>query len=313
MNTFNTLFTVSILYFSFASLAIAKEVDWSTIKGTNMQLFYPGQSSWEWLLTKHSGAKSVRKGSPCLECHEDEEKEMGALIVKGEKLEPDPIPGKHGSVSIKLKTAYDSEHVYFQIKWKDMGFSDNSSDKAKTKLTLMLGDKAVKEFPVAGCWGVCHDDATKMKSNQTGKIRQLYTSASRVKIKRQGGGDNIVDDSELTKLLNRGSFLEFWQIQIQAQGTNKLNHGYILEKRHQHKPAIFSATTTKNKDTWVVEFSRARDVSKTGIIQLTENHPYTLGIALHDNYVSGRRHYVSFGRNFALGNSQSQISAIKLH
>lgn len=52
-------------------------IDWDRVKEKNIILFYPGQSSWEWVLTDHSASKSVKKGTDCLECHEDEEQEMG--------------------------------------------------------------------------------------------------------------------------------------------------------------------------------------------------------------------------------------------
>lgn len=316
MKNITTFCITLVLQIACPATILASDIDWSHLPETSITLFYPGQSSWEWLLTKHSGAKSVRKGSPCLECHEDEEKDMGDLIVKGGKLEPNPILGKPGSVDVKIKTAYDNEQIYFQIKWNDIGFNNNNSgstEKFKTKLTLMLGDKSVKEFPVAGCWGVCHDDATNMRSNHNNKKRQLYTSASRLKITRHGGGDKIVKQSRLDAFLKNRKFLEYWQTRLNDRFETSNSHGYILEKRHQHKHPIFTTKIEKKQDTWLVEYSRARSVSQPGTIPFEKNHVYTLGIALHDNHASGRRHYVSFGRSFSMGNDSTDLSATKIH
>ena len=76
----------SLLLFCFSLSAYA--IDWNKIEAKQVTLFYPGQSSWEWLLTKkdHSGAKNFRKGKGCRECHQGEEKDMGNLLVSGKRL-----------------------------------------------------------------------------------------------------------------------------------------------------------------------------------------------------------------------------------
>jgi len=285
-------------------------INWDKVDKTEQTLFYPGQSSWEWLLTKHDGAKSVRKGAPCLECHEDEEKDMGKLIASGKKLEPSPIEGKPGSVNISVKSTYDDENVYFQLSWKDTGFSSGKEGKYKTKLTLMLGDAGVKEFPVAGCWGVCHDDATHMKSHKGDKKRQLYTSASRLKIKRSGGGDNFVDKDVLDDLLNGKKFLEYLQLRVSADNTQTAAHGYILEKRIKHKKPKFTTKATLKDGIWTAYFLRKRAISGKGFLPINEKHTYTLGIALHEDFTKGRKHYVGFGKRFSL-NGDTVISASK--
>ena len=300
---------LSGLWLSIATVAQASNVNWDKVKAEPITLFYPGQSSWEWLLTKHSAAKSVRKGAPCLECHEDEENEMGKTLVNGNKLESSPIKGKPGSIKAKVKTAHDKNNIYFQVTWKDLGFSSSEGKKGKykTKITLMLGDKSVKEFPVAGCWGVCHDDATDMKSYKGSDKRHLYTSASRVKIKRSGGGDNFIDVDEMEELLEAKKILEYWQLRIAPDMTNTVSQGYILDKRHKLKKSFFNASATLKDGIWTAEFSRERNLNKAGIIPIKDEKTYTLGIAIHDDYVFGRKHYVSFGRSYSLGGSDSVL------
>jgi cytochrome c553 len=59
-------------------------IDWSKVAATSVTLFYPGQSSYEWLRNDHKkgkGAKAVENGQACVRCHEDEEKDLGAALV----------------------------------------------------------------------------------------------------------------------------------------------------------------------------------------------------------------------------------------
>src|SRR5215212_4230453 len=85
-------------------------IDWSKVPVTTLTLFYPGQSSYEWLRSsKHGegkGAKGVNAGQACVRCHEDDERSMGASIVQGGALEPTPVKGKNGSIELAVQAAY---------------------------------------------------------------------------------------------------------------------------------------------------------------------------------------------------------------
>ncbi len=91
-------------------------IDWSGIEGTTITLFYPGQSSLEWVLkgSDHGGKRAFTKGDRCFECHEDEESDIGELIISGEKLEPTPIPGKRAFIPVKLNDYGLKVHRLFQ-------------------------------------------------------------------------------------------------------------------------------------------------------------------------------------------------------
>jgi len=286
---------------------------WDKIKAEDLVLFYPGQSSWEWLLTKHKGAKSVRKGTSCMECHEGEEKEMGETLVTGKKLEANPIKNKPGSISLKFKSYYDQENLHVLLQWHENVFNSHEKmDKDyKTKITLMIGDEKVREFPVGGCWGVCHDDATNMRSFKGDKDRNLYTSKSRIKIKRTGGGDNFVDKDDLAGMLEKGNYLEYWQTAIKSPTEHKTHHGYILEKRNKQKHPSIQSKLSYNHGMWTVEISRALTPNEQGKINIKEDHLYTVGIALHDDFSKGRFHYISLPRSFSLNDSNADFTATK--
>jgi len=291
----------------------ANNLNWNKVKADTIPLFYPGQSAWEWLLTKHSAAKSVRKGAACLECHEDEEAEMGALLVSGKKLEPTPIKGKPGLVEATLQLTQDAEYLYFRVSWNDPQFvsGKKQDEKFDSKVAVMIGNQQVREFPVAACWGACHNDATEMPDHKSKQARSLYTSASRNKITRSGGGDNFVAKEKLQTMRKNGDFIEYWQTRIKNPKTHENISGYILEKRQQSSSSNVDATVENHSGHWQVTFKRPLKSNHQDALNLKASEVYTFGIAIHDDYTKGRFHYVSFPRTFSLTNNQANIVAEK--
>ena len=92
------------------------KIDWSRIPVVNVPLFYPGQSSYEWLLSDaHKGAaKEVARGDACASCHDepDFEKDLGDKLVKANRLEPNPVAGKNGWVELGVQVAYDAKNAF---------------------------------------------------------------------------------------------------------------------------------------------------------------------------------------------------------
>src|SRR3989338_9770843 len=79
-----------------ASALEPQKINWAAVPKSRITLFYPGQSTQEWILSAahKAGATGVREGKNCLKCHADEEADIGKTIVSGKKLEPTPIPRK---------------------------------------------------------------------------------------------------------------------------------------------------------------------------------------------------------------------------
>jgi len=161
--------------------------DWSKIPSNTVNLFYPGQSSYQWLSSpQHKRAnKQVRKGEACESCHEGEEQDIGAVIVSGEKLEPHPLAGKPAVIGLNVKIAYDKEYVYFRFKWKTSNpypgtahphwqfdgvqwkqlgwprlhkkvWQDGQPAIYEDRFSMMLDDGSVPMFAEQGCWLSCH-------------------------------------------------------------------------------------------------------------------------------------------------------------
>lgn len=183
-----------------ASAADPAKIDWSKIKASSIVLFYPGQSSYEWLRSPaHKGAnKEVARGDACVSCHdeEDAEKDMGNKLVKAGPLEPMPIKGKSGYKDLSVQAAYDAKNVYLRYEWKTdnpypgtehqylrfdgqewkvWGFPklDKVVQDGKQpgiyedRMSIMIDDGKVANFGKQGCWLTCHDGQRDMPNQFT--------------------------------------------------------------------------------------------------------------------------------------------------
>jgi hypothetical protein len=181
-----------------ASAALGAEPDWSNVPAKTLTLFYPGQSSYDWVRSpEHRRANTkVIEGDSCVSCHEGEEAEMGELIVGGEKLEPTPIEGKTGSIEIEAQVAYDADNLYMRFKWPTQldrpgryhaykrfdgeAWQSYGSHRVSSgvmsgeqpplyedRLAIMIDDGGVENFATQGCWLTCHTGMRHMPDEPT--------------------------------------------------------------------------------------------------------------------------------------------------
>jgi len=168
-------------------------IDWTKIPVNTVTLFYPGQSSYEWLRKEsHPGAGPVKAGESCATCHKGSEKSRGDKLVKAGPLEPAPVKGKNGWVDLRVRAAYDAKNVYFRFQWKTRNaypgiehqylrfdgkewkvYGYPKLDQVvregkqpgiyEDRLTLMIDDGKVPGFAKQGCWLTCHDGSRDMQ------------------------------------------------------------------------------------------------------------------------------------------------------
>ncbi|BAL22879.1 ethylbenzene dehydrogenase-related protein [Azoarcus sp. KH32C] len=176
------------------------KINWAKVPAVTVTLFYPGQSSYEWLRSDaHKGAsKEVKRGDSCTSCHdeEDAEKDLGEKLVKGGPLEPRPVKGKSGFKELKVQAAYDSKNAYLRFQWKtDNAFPGSEHqylrfdghewkvfgfpklDKPvqdgsemgiyEDRMSVMIDDGKVPGFAQQGCWLTCHDGERDMPKQFT--------------------------------------------------------------------------------------------------------------------------------------------------
>lgn len=277
--------------------------DWSNVKPVKLTLFYPGQSSLEWVMDKaeHSAAPDiVNKGRTCAKCHIGDANEVGDKIVKGQPvgnkkapIEPKPIAGKAGFVPVQLQAAHDGQKIYFRLEWTaPKGGAPKQDDKNEVKATLMFdGGSTVDGANQSGCWATCHDDLRSMKSAKDDKTTKHIKDAN----------------------LASGKFYDLMQFRS-GKGEKPVD-GYVAEKRiMEGGKSLVKAEGKKEDGKWVVTFERELAGKGNGDHTIAPGKLYNFGVAIHEDYSNARYHYVSLGYQFALdqqGKEKNQINVVK--
>jgi hypothetical protein len=176
-----------------ATAADVESIDWSKVPVKKPRLFYPGQSSYEWLRTDDhkKASKEVRSGEACLNCHKGEQKSLGEILIGEHRLEPDPVADKSGYKRLNVQAAHDDTYIYMRFSWKtdddkpnDFGnlmrfdgeswswwgnhrqhedvIDDDQPAIYPDRLGIMIGDANVPLYAEHGCWLTCHDSLVTM-------------------------------------------------------------------------------------------------------------------------------------------------------
>jgi hypothetical protein len=247
-------------------------LDWSAVPAAKLTLFYPGQSSYEWLRSSShgegKGAKAVNAGKACANCHEGDERLMGSSLVQGGKLEPTPVKGKNGSIELGVQAAYDERNLYLRFKWRTAaarGGIDYPSyrfdgkewkvhgypklDKVvqegrqpgiyEDRLSIMLDDGKVPGFAQQGCWLTCHDGSRDMPGAASKEQAMAAIKKDDVRKYLPASRSNPADwrtvrsAEELAAIKAAGGFADL--IQWRAHRTNPVggvDDGFVLEFRN---------------------------------------------------------------------------------
>ncbi len=313
-------------------------IDWNDVPDRLITIFYPGQSSMEWIFkgSEHGGKRPFQAGDTCTSCHDKETAAMGEKIVTGEKLEPTPIPGKRGSIPVKVQAAHDDDYLYMRYEWEDsehtpVSFADGGKmdPDNQVKLALMLTTDDTLYADRAGCWGTCHHDnrdmpvapeqsaidayAQKDQVDMTKGVTK-YITESRIKVeikgrrgKILGGWDKLKTAEEVKTELTEGRFMDLYRYQV---GTKKSENGSILAERLLSEGGV-EFTSSKSGNTWIVEMRRKLKTDVADDIQLDITKVYNLGFAIHDDYTNGRFHHVSLGYKLGFDNAEAEVNAVK--
>jgi hypothetical protein len=220
MKSIACVIAMSGLAASGAFAADAATIDWGKLPSTTVTLFYPGQSSYEWLRSPaHKvGARRVAEGRACVSCHDETgaEAELGDTLVKAGRLEPTPVAGKPGHVDLRVQAAYDDRNAYLRFQWKTANpFAGNEHqylrydghewkvhgypklDKVvqegkqpgiyEDRMSIMIDDGKVKGFAQQGCWLTCHDgsrDMAKQFSKEEVAANPLLTAIKKTDVRK---------------------------------------------------------------------------------------------------------------------------------
>ena len=319
-------------------------IDWEGIEPKEVTLFYPGQTSMEWALkgSDHGGKRAFVVGDRCFECHEDEELDIGDLIVSGEKAELTPIPGKRGSILVNVQAKYDANNLYLRFQWEDsehfpIPFVDGGKMDPDNpiKLAIMLAtddeeNPKVEYAERSGCWQTCHHDVNHMPHQpdktllassplaqrldlSNGFTKYLKESRSEIEIegkngKKRGGWDKLKSEADIQAALESGAFMDLLRYK---SGTGESEDGYILAERVMTGGQGVKFTGNLDNDVWTVEMSRKLISEKPGDTSMSSDQSYNFGFAIHDDFSGSRFHHVSLGLKLGFDDDAAEINAIK--
>jgi cytochrome c-type protein NapC len=327
---------------SAAPTAAGGNVDWAPIEAYPVTLFYTGQASMEWMLkgSDHGGKCAFVTGDRCFDCHEEEEVDIGDLIVSGEKAEETLIPDKRGSILVNIKTAYDADNLYMQFQWEDgehapIPFVDGGKMDPDNpiKLAVMLttddeDNPQVEYAERSGCWQTCHHDLNYMPHQpgddalggplasrldlSDGFTKYLKESRSEIEIegkdgKMRGGWDKLKEQAEIDAALANGAFMDLLRYKA---GTGESEDGHILEQRVMTGGQGVSFSGGLADGVWTIEMVRKLTSDKPGDVSMSKDNWYNIGFAIHDDYSSSRFHHVSLGFKLGFDDEDAEINAI---
>lgn len=317
----------------------AGNIDWSKVDARTVTLFYPGQASFEWIQDprQHGGSRAfLKSGDRCSECHAKEVREMGDKIVNGVKLEPTPIPGKRGSVDVRVQATHDSEKVYFRFEWQNAAhtpapFVDGGRmDPAnQVKVAVMVAGQDIARAEQGGCWVTCHHDARSMPDApkpeafkdfpgasfidlKDGVTKYLAESRTGIEIKGtdgkpRGGWDKLKSRDELASAAKSGRAMDL----MRSRSGTAPEHGYVFADRATQGGVPIEAVSTLDGDIWTVILARPLKSDRPGDVTFELGKVYTIGFALHDDYTAARFHHVSLEFRFGLDAADAEINATK--
>ncbi|PCI46182.1 MAG: cytochrome C552 [Alphaproteobacteria bacterium] len=315
-------------------------VDWAKASSRLITLFYPGETSIEWVLNgrDHGGARPFDKGNDrCVTCHDKETADMGQKMVTGEKAESRPIPGKRGSIPVTVEATHDDDYLYMRFSWAEGGhvpvpFVDGGKmDPANPmKLAIMLSTNDVEYADRAGCWSSCHHDANNMPHSPNADTLSAspfaarldfsggvskYLKESRTKIevkgrrgKMRGGWDKLKDAQALKAEMEMGKYIDL----IRYKSGEKISEdGHIFAQRVMTGGQGTEFEANLKAGTWSLVMKRKLASDQPGDISLSLNQVYNFGFAIHDDYSSSRFHHVSLGYKLGFDNDAVEVNATK--
>ena len=192
-------------------------LDWNRVPTKTLTLFYPAQSSYQWVRgADHPGASMVAQGTSCVTCHNGQEEKLGNKLVRANPIEPTPVAGKNGALTLNVQVAYDNENAYFRFQWKTQanragdaypvyrfdgkewkpygnqrlaGAVRKGEQPAiyEDRLTMMIDDGSVPGFANQGCWLTCHRgerDMPEQPTTATVQKNPLYAAIKRNDVRK---------------------------------------------------------------------------------------------------------------------------------
>ncbi len=301
-----------------AASADPASIDWSKIKVKTVPLFYPGASTYGWMITEEheKGYKKVPKGVACVKCHEDDEENLGKAVLEQGIGEPKAAPNRRAVVQLAVQAAHDQENLYLRLQWK----SDSKGGEGKPDgVSVMVGNKKVKRFSKQGCWLTCHDgvrDTRDVPSEaEAAKVVNAkevtkYLPASRSD--DAASWDQLKSADALAQIRADGGFVDLWRWNSNGEAADES----VLEARRgdagDSAGDVHAEGELKNGKYTVVMWRKLDTGHPEDDKILAVKKKVRVGFAVHDNNVDSRYHYTSFPLSLGVGTKKAAINAVSL-
>lgn len=317
--------------------ASGAEVDWNTVPGKSVSLFYPGVASWEYLVgSDHSiGANAVIRGErACQDCHitdgmlniRADDIIKGKLRIKSRKIpfEPEPPKGLSGLKDIEVQAAYDAANFYLRLKWPSLegaGFKDPSLyDKGDYDRVSVQLNGNIRSFGKAGCFISCHNDTAHMPDSPAESA--VYANPFYYKQKRRDvrsyayftrtrGWSSLKPEQEMERYLKSGGFMDLWVVGFKGQEVVTSDESIFYDRVKDTSQDI-EAQGSWQDGFYTVVITRKLTTKDRMDIQFQEGKAFTVGFAVHDDNSGHRKHFVSFPVSVILGKGQADLTAAKI-
>ena len=224
---------IATLFTGPAAAADPATINWTSIPAKTVTLFYPGQSSYQWLRSPdHPGAQMVNGGGACLTCHTGTEEKLGNKLVKANKLEPTPVDGKEWK-------PYGNQRLAAAVR------KGEQPAIYEDRMSVMIDDGSVQGFANQGCWLTCHNgerDAPKQATAAEVQANPLlsalkkndvrkYLPSTRIDVLASWDQGKSLD--EIAKIKAAGGFLDLMQWRAhRSNPVGMADDGYVLEYRN---------------------------------------------------------------------------------
>ena len=325
MKCIRLVFFLAVFSLCWHGQGFARDINWDTVGGRKITLFYPGVASWEFLNSEdhNLGSKNIRKGKKeCSACHRSKTGEIdiqgneiasGKLTMKKTQkpFEPDPLPAKKGFLDLNLQAAYDEEHIYIRLQWPSSGASWNnqklSEEKFADRVAIQL-NKGQDYFKRYGCFISCHNDLNSMPESPSKaevKKHPYYGPMKREDVRlyayytRNNGWADIKNDKELKELLKDNGLIDIWKAEFKGKEVITEDEWLFEDREKDDKEDIKSDGKWENGN-YTVVMKRKLQTGDQRDIQLKDGDEVAIGIAVHDQ-ANHRKRFVSFPMSIGLG------------
>lgn len=313
----------------------AGEIKWGDVGTTDIVLFYPGAASWEFLTSDDHrlGGRDIKKlRKDCRHCHLSD---AGELDLKADEIasgtikmkrshsafEPEPVPGKKGTMAADVKAAYDKDYLYIMVGWaaKGTGWRQTKGPGSVPDRVSVQLNSVDKHFGKYGCFITCHNDLNTMPGSPSKKevaANPYYGKLGRDDVRlyafyTRGQWSENKGQAELNALLKERGRIDLRSVALEG-GRAEAFDGWVFDDRGWEKGKDAGEATGSWKDgRYSVVFKVRLGSTDPFDVKLSEGEVLNAGFAIHADGVEKRKHYVSFPYSIGVGVGGADITAVK--